>query len=386
MKYNKLIQYLFCITLYVMSTAAIHAGKFYDIRKYGATTNAKKLNTNAINSAIDACAKSGGGKVLVPKGNYVTGTIILKDNVQLYLEEGAVLEATTDLNEYQSYVPTIDLSKYTTNVAENVNSSLDARWTKALILVVGTSNVSIAGEGIVDGKHVFDADGEEKMRGPHTVLVAQSRNFSMRGITINCAANYAFMGYVLENAVFQNLKINEGWDGIHIRGGKNIIIRNCKFRTGDDAIAGGYWENMTITDCDINTSCNGIRMIMPAENLTISYCNFKGPGQYSHRTSKEQMRKNTLSAIILQPGAWGISRGMVKDVHIHDINIDNVNNPLMIVLNEGNEGKDILIESLKATNINLAALSIESWKGGMFQNIALRNISIEYIGNNNFGA
>ncbi|HAW07645.1 MAG TPA: glycoside hydrolase [Bacteroidetes bacterium] len=384
-KKNRKIKYLICLILSIALAPNIIAEKVYDIRKFGATTNANKINTIAINSAIEACTAGGGGKVLIPKGSYITGTIILKDNVQLYLEEGAVLNATTNLNEYQSYIPTKDLSKFTTNVADNVNSSLDPHWTRALILAVGTNNVSISGEGIINGNHVFDAQGEEKMRGPHTVIIAESRNFSMSGITINCAANYAFLGYLLENVVFHNLEINEGWDGIHIRGGKNITIRNCRFQTGDDAIAGGYWENMVITDCYINSSCNGIRMIMPAENLTISNCDFIGPGKYSHRTSKEKMRTNTLSAILLQPGAWGIAPGEVKDVHIQNINIDNVNNPFMIVLNEGNEGKNIFIENMQATNINLAALSIESWKGGMFENVDLRDISIESIGDNKTG-
>ena len=96
----------------------------------------------------------------------------------------------------------------------------------------------------------------------------------MRGITLNCASNYAFMAYKIEDMVFHDLEFNEGWDGIHIRGGKNITIRNCRFFTGDDAIAGGYWENMVISDCHINSSCNGVRMIMPATGLTISNCTF----------------------------------------------------------------------------------------------------------------
>ena len=51
----------------------------------------------------------------------------------------------------------------------------------------------------------------------------------MRGITLNCASNYAFMAYKIEDMVFHDLEFNEGWDGIHIRGGKNITIRNCRF-------------------------------------------------------------------------------------------------------------------------------------------------------------
>jgi len=190
------------------------------------------------------------------------------------------------------------------------------------------------------------------------------------------------MAYSIENAEFRNISINQGWDGIHIRGGKNIIVRNCDFHTGDDAIAGGFWENMIITDCNINSSCNGIRMIMPANGLTISNCIFKGPGKYPHRTSKELKRNNMISALILQPGGWGKSAGNIENIQIHDVEIDNVNNPLMIVLNEGNDANNILIERMKATNINYAAASIESWRGGVFDNVVLRDISISYAGKN----
>lgn len=138
-----------------------------------------------------------------------------------------------------------------------------------------------------------------------------------------------------------------------------------------------------ISDCHINSSCNGVRMIMPATGLTISNCTFAGPGKYPHRTSKEKKRNNMLSAIILQPGGWGKAPGKIRDIYIHDVSIDNMNNPLMIVLNEGNTGDNILVERMKATRISQAAVSIESWKGGTFGNVTFRDISISYEGNKN---
>jgi len=69
-------------------------------------------------------------------------------------------------------------------------------------------------------------------------------------------------------------------------------------------------------------------------------------------------------------------------VHIFDIEIDMLNNPLMIVLNEGNNARNVLVERLKATNVNYAAASIESWRGGVFDNVVLRDIAINYVGNN----
>ena len=60
-----------------------------------------------------------------------------------------------------------------------------------------------------------------------------------------------------------------------------------------------------------------------------------------------------------------------------------MNNPLMIVLNEGNTGNNILVERMKATHINQAAISIESWKGGTFSDVTFRDISVNYIGDAN---
>ncbi|MGN6417814.1 MAG: glycoside hydrolase family 28 protein [Pseudobacter sp.] len=357
--------------------------KVYDITRYGAVGNGVKLNTGAINAAIDDCSKNGGGIVRVPKGVFLSGTIYLKSNIRLRLEEGAVIQGTADIDQYHAYAGSASLAKYNSGDAgPNANSIMNNRWGKGLIIGNGISNVSIEGQGVIDGAHAFDSLGEERMRGPHTIIIGESRNITLTGITINRSANYAFLAYDIENAGFDNLQMNEGWDGIHIRGGKNILIRNCSFYTGDDAIAGGYWENIVISNCFINSSCNGIRVIMPATRLTIEHCIFKGPGKYPHRTSKELRRTNMLSAILLQPGGWGKAPGRIQDVHVHDISITDMNNPFMLVLNEGNEGDNIRLERITATGIRQAAASIESWRGGVFGRVQLKDISISYAGKN----
>ena len=369
MKQFQLISIL-CFWVYVLN--AQQSPSIFNIKNYGARGDGKTINTQAINKAVTTCADAGGGTVFVPAGTYLTGTVQMKSHVTLLLEKGAVIKGIADLEAYVPYVPTREMDKY-----DNANKF---KWNRALILGVGVTDVTITGSGTIDGDHVFDPQGEERMRGPHTILFAESRNLSFSGFTVNNAANYAFMAYEIENAVYSNLTVNQGWDGIHIRGGKHIIIRNSSFYTGDDAIAGGYWEDMVITDCHINSSCNGIRMIMPADGLTISHCTFSGPGKYPHRTSKEKQRTNMLSAILLQPGGWGKAPGIVDRVHIHDISISNVNNPLMMVLNEGNYAGKILVERMKAIQVNAYATSVESWKGGMFDELIFRDISIEYVG------
>ena len=349
----------------------------FNIKDFGAKGNGKTVNTQAINDAIVACEQAGGGKVIVPKGIYLSGTIIMKSNVNLVLEENAVIKGVNDLTAYRAYQPVGDLSRYG---IMNGNYKEENRWTRALILGMGIHNSSITGDGTIDGSHVEDPQGEEKMRGPHTILFGESKNLEISGITINNASNYAFMSYEIENATFHNISIHQGWDGIHIRGGKNILIRNCNFQTGDDAIAGGYWNNMVITDCNINSSCNGIRIIMPVNGMSISNCIFQGPGVYPHRTSKELKRNNSLSGIILQPGGWGKAPGMVENVHIHNLQIDNFATPVTMILNEGNNANGIIVEKIKATNIYLSGYSVESWKGGKYDNIIFRDIYTEFKG------
>ena len=76
------------------------SGAEYNILHYGAKADTTYLSTNAIQQAIDECSKAGGGKVLVPAGEYKTGSIFLKSNVNLHLEQGAILYGSTNLDDY----------------------------------------------------------------------------------------------------------------------------------------------------------------------------------------------------------------------------------------------------------------------------------------------
>ena len=113
--------------------------------------------------------------------------------------------------------------------------------------------------------------------GTHTVLVAETAGFTMSGISIDNSSNYAVLGYELSDSQFAGLRITGGWDGIHIRGVESVNVSECDFSTGDDCMAGGYWHNMVIDRCRFNSSCNGLRMIMPSEDVRISGCAFIGP-------------------------------------------------------------------------------------------------------------
>ena len=72
----------------------------FNILDYKAKGDGITLNTKSIQAAIDACSKSGGGTVLFPAGRYVSGTIYLRSHVTLFLESGAILEGSKNLNDY----------------------------------------------------------------------------------------------------------------------------------------------------------------------------------------------------------------------------------------------------------------------------------------------
>jgi hypothetical protein len=254
-----------------------------------------------------------------------------------------------------------------------------------LIVGEGVEDLTIGGPGIIDGNRVFDPSGEERMRGPHTLVLVNSRRVELRDLTFLDSANYAVFCQASDDLDIRGVWFIGGWDGVHWRGApqqwcRNVRIVGCEFYTGDDAIAGRYWDNTLITDCVINSSCNGIRLIGPATRLTIARNLFHGPGVQPHRTSGERRRTNMLSGVILQPGAWDATEGLLDDVLLADNTMQHVASPVTLWTQPGNPVGRVTIAGLNATGIYRAALSVESWGGAPITNVVLRHAQLEFSG------
>ena len=342
---------------------------------FGAVPDGVTDCTDAINSSIDSCSAVG-GVLVFPEGTYRCRTVYLKDNVELRLEKGAVLQGVEDAALYDHFVPRSDLSRYDSGQGSaNSNCASDTVWMKAMIIGNGVRNTAITGEGTIDGLHVFNPEGEEGMRGPHTIVIAEATGFRLEGVTITRAANYAFLGYALDSALFRGVHITEGWDGIHIRGAKHVEIDSCTLETGDDCIAGGYWEDMLIHSSDINSSCNGIRLIMPADGVEVRDCHFHGPGNYPHRTSGEARRNNMLFGIILQPGGWGSAPGDLDNVWLHDLTMDSLSSPLSVSISEEAHGRNLKVENITATHVLGTMSPIVCWNDSGFDHIEVNGLN-----------
>ena len=326
-----------------------------------------------IQSAIDKAAP--GETVYIPAGEYVTGTIRLHSDMTLVIDENATIIGTDDLDAYDHYRPTKDMTRYDTGAGtRNANLTGDARWTKALILAQNVKNVTIMGGGTINGMHRRDPQGEESMRGPHGILIAESENVTVKDIKIRKASNYAVLGYELVNSTFDGLDIEEGWDGIHIRGGEKLTIKNCDIKTGDDAIAGGYWKGMTISNCKLNSSCNGVRMIEPSSDFTIEGCNIYGPGKFPHITSGNT---TSIYGIVFEPGAWGYAPGHTENVKILNSNIDRMGLTIVYNLGDGCTANGLLVDGVVGTNIRSGYRIVsQQTHATVWDNIDIRNSSV----------
>jgi len=344
----------------------------FSVRSYGAVGDGRALDTAGINKAIDACAAAGGGQVRFPPGTYVSGTVHLRSKVALVLDTGARLVGSTSLEHYEEF-----------HAPAGTPEAKAGKWHRALILGDGVEDVTIAGSGVIDGNKVFDPHGEEKMRGPHTIILGNCRNVTIRDVAVRDSANYAVMIEFSEQVEVRGVKITGGWDGVHFRGWvdrpcRDLSIVGCQFFTGDDSIAGRYVENLLVTNCVVNTSCNGIRLIGPATRLIVHDCLFSGPGVHPHRT---QNRHNMLSGILLQPGAWDVSDGALDDVLISDVTMRNVSSPVTIWLKRaGNTADRITVSRLSATGVHPSAASVESWAETPVGRVVFRDVSLEFEG------
>jgi hypothetical protein len=347
------------------------APRIFSVLDYGAAGDGIRLDTAAINQAIAACAKVGGGQVFFPPGRYLSGTVYLTNGLTLFLAAGATLVGTTNLDLYdQPLVPSF--------MPEITNG----KWHRALIVGSGVKDVTITGGGVIDGNKVFDPEGEEHVRGPHAIAFTDCRRFTIRDISIVDAGNYSIYFQISDDVDVRNVKFTGGYDGVHFRGAperwcRNVNVVDCMFSTGDDSIAGRYWDNVVISQCVVNSSSNGIRLIGPATHLIVDHCLFYGPGQHPHRTAGIT---NLLSGINLQPGTWDRCPGLVDDVFLSYNIVKNASSPLTLWARPGNPIGRITVCGLEAVGTRQSAIALESWSDAPITNIVLRDVNVEFSG------
>ncbi|MGH9342989.1 MAG: glycosyl hydrolase family 28-related protein [Terriglobia bacterium] len=361
----------FLITLTLGQAVVAQPAAIFNVKDYGAIGNGTVLDTRSINQAIDACAKAGGGTVYFPAGTYLSGTVWLKSTVTLWFASGATLLGAKDLAKYQPAIP----------------GGFGRDWYDALIVANDVSNVALVGPGVVDGNRVRNPHGEERMRGPHAVLFYDCRNITVRNLTIKDSGNYALILRHCEGVNVAGLVVHGGWDGINMHDVLNATISNCRLFTGDDSLAGSYWENVTVSNCILNSSANAIRV--GGKNVLFSNCVIYGPGRSVHLTS---LRHNTESGFQILPNSAAettkyATKGPVDNMVLSDITMINVVSPIFIAYSNdapysrGNLGVGrIIVNNLTVLEAHKTPIYVSAPPSNPAKSIVFNNVRVSYKG------
>lgn len=345
------------------------------------------LNTIAINKAILACHHNGGGRVVVPSGIFRSGTLLMKDNVELHLEIGAILSASTKIRDF----PVQPQPGY--------RSQKDPGGWRSLIYANEVNNIAITGFGTIDGNGASqkpDPDiklGSDLDGRPRNILFISCKFIRLEGIRMINSGIWNQHYLNCEDVKVDRINVynhaNRNNDGIDIDGCRRFTLSNSTFDTDDDAIVlkstgAAACEDIAITNCIVSSFCNAIKAGTEStggfKNISISNCIVKpsvNKGTPIYGTVKG------IAGLSLEI----VDGGIMDGISISNITIDGTNCPLFIRL--GNRARkhtvtapepaigamrNIVISNLTAYNTGNYTSSITAIPGHYIEQVSLTNI------------
>ncbi|HZG26426.1 MAG TPA: glycoside hydrolase family 28 protein, partial [Chitinophagaceae bacterium] len=385
-----------------------------NIRDFGATANDKKVDTKAINNAITAASKAGGGTVYFPAGTYLSYSIHLKSNIALYLDQGCTLQAAelSDGGKYDEPEP---------GAGNKFQDFGHSHWHNSLIWGENLENVSILGPGTIYGKGLsrgFSAEEHwEKIGVDAGVLMKEGiankaialklcRNVTLKDFTILYGGHFGILATGVDNLTIDNLKMDTNRDGMDIDCCSNVRISNCTVNSPyDDAIclkssyALGFpksTQNVTITNCqvsgyDLGTFYNGTFQRRQWNQVPDQ----EGPtGRIKFGTESNGGFKNITISNCVFEFCRGLALETVDGALLEDVSISNItmrdltNSPFFLRLGarmRGPEGiavgelRRVTISNVIAYNADAHFASIIAGvPGNDIEDVELNNIRIYY--------
>ena len=261
--------------------------QLYNILDFGAVAGSGELQTEKIQAAIAAAFLAGGGEVVVPAGIFKTATIKLRSNITLRLLSGAVIDGSTNPEDYTHFLDDT-LEVYDLEKEEDPylgTAYLTRPWYNSLIRAYKAKNIKILGEkdSVINGNNVYNPNGEEGYRGPHAIQMSYCKNLEFGGYTVKDSANWAHTLNKCENIFAHDLTVLGGHDGFHTRICKNVLIEDCEIYSGDDCIAGFANENVVIRNCYLDCACSALRY--GGTDILVDGCTTHAPSRYGFRGS-----------------------------------------------------------------------------------------------------
>jgi polygalacturonase len=256
--------------------------KDFKITDYGAVADGKTDSTEAIKKAIEACGGAGGGRVVVPAGEFFTGPIHLVSKVNLHLDKDAVLKFNTDPKAYLPVVFTrfegTELYNYSPliyaidqeNIAVTGEGTLDGQADQSNWWVMKKSRddraklVKMAADNVLVEKRQF---GEGSTLRPSFIEFCRCKNILIEGVKIRRSPMWELHPLLSTNVTIRGVDIETHGannDGCDPECCKDVLIENCVFDTGDDCIAIKSGRNS-----------EGRRVGVPTENIIIRNCTMR---------------------------------------------------------------------------------------------------------------
>jgi len=239
---------------------------FYNVRQFGAKGDSMNFDTDAINKTIDAASGAGGGTVFFPAGKYLSFSIHLKNNITLFLENGAILIAA-DPNQGKGGYDAPEPNEF-----DKFQDFGHSHWHNSLIWGENLQNIAIIGHGLIDGKGLTRSGNTKEGIANKAISLKWCRNVILKDISILTGGHFCLLATGVDNFTIDNLKIDTNRDGLDIDCCQHGHISNCSVNSPfDDAIVlkssfalgvARFTEDITITNCsvsgfDIGTFLNG---------------------------------------------------------------------------------------------------------------------------------
>ncbi|CAN5594357.1 hypothetical protein BH11BAC3_BH11BAC3_38970 [soil metagenome] len=312
----------------------------FNILNYGAIADGYTLNSKAINSTIEACAAGGGGTVVIPRGSFVTGPIIMKSNINLHLDAGALIIFSSDFNQYPLVVSSFEgvdaarcqspfVAENLENIAITGDGILDGngfywrpvkkdkltetQWKEHLKKYGGivtpdgkiwySSAKALKGAGasnigkLTPGKSLKDFEDVKDFLRPNMIRISNCKNVLLEGVTFENSPAWTTHVELSEHITIKNLKVKNPWfgtntDALDLESCKNALVEDCVFDTGDDGICiksgrdeegrkrGKATQDVIVNNCIVYHAHGGFvvgsEMSGGVNNMFISNCNFIG--------------------------------------------------------------------------------------------------------------
>jgi len=388
------------VVLALLIISSLNSGaQDYKASLFGIESNGTKLNTTSIQKGIDYIHENGGGRLVFYVGRYLTGTIHLKSNVTIHLEEGAILVGSVNPFDYERL----------------------SNWT-ALIFAHDQENIGITGKGVIDGQGyqvannilsmihkgvIKDPSGllydrpRETIR-PQNIYFKGCSNITIRGIILKDPGSWNQQYDQCKNLLVEGIIVDSKsyWnnDGIDIVDCDSVVVRNCYFDAADDGIclkshsADFVCQNVYIYNNTVRTSANGIKF------GTVSRGGFRNIKIINNTVFDTYRSAITFAAV---------DGGFIEDIVVDSLRSINTGNVIFLRIGERQNGLKGRMNNISISNVyaevpltkadagynyegpvedlprNISPAAIVGMPDVPITNVSLKNIEIHYPGGGN---